>query len=153
MMEIETISEKEKEELFEAVEEGDIKLVRKIISNVKERNIDINSIRSESDGTLLHYAAGESNLEMLKFLIAEGCDVNASDKYGWTVLHSMASSIAEREGSWQIMKWFLQQHKNLDIYAKTITDFEVKDVFAKVDYSLVEHYEKLLRDSAISVSK
>ncbi|CAG8546973.1 10862_t:CDS:2 [Paraglomus occultum] len=82
MMEIETISEEEREELFEAVEEGDVKLVRKIISSVKERNIDINSIRNESDGTLLHYAAGEGNLEMLKFLIEEGCDINASDKYG-----------------------------------------------------------------------
>lgn len=82
MMEIETISEKEKEELFEAVEEGDVKLVRKIISSVKERNIDINSIRSESGGTLLHYAAGEGNLEMLKLLVGEGCDINASDKYG-----------------------------------------------------------------------
>jgi len=97
-MEIEIISDEEKEKLFEAVEEGDIELVKKMIGDIKRKNIDINNIRSESDSTLLHYAAGENDLEMLKFLVEEECDINAKDRYGWTVLHSAASGIAERGG-------------------------------------------------------
>ncbi len=94
---------------------------------------------------------------MLKFLVEEECDINAKDRYGWTVLHSAASGIAERGGGWQTMKWLLQCGANAD--AKTETDFEIKDVLAKTDYSLVEDYKKLVdkyssfQSSTVSIKK
>ena len=38
----------------------------------------------------LHWAAAAGDLELVKALVAEGCDVNAFDDLGWTPLHHAA---------------------------------------------------------------
>ena len=144
MMEIETISEEEREELFDIVEYGDIKLVEKELINIKERGIDINSIRDELDNTLLHIAAEANNLEMSKLLVNNyKANVNAKNKYGLSVLHSVASGIVNKGGKWDIMEWILQE-KNLDINVKTKGDLTVLNMFLAKDEHLADRYEDLL---------
>lgn len=38
----------------------------------------------------LHWAAGAGDMELVKALVAEGCDLNAFDDMGWTPLHHAA---------------------------------------------------------------
>jgi len=147
----EVISEKEKEELFKAVTDGKIELVEKII---RQKNVDINKInQGRNKHTLMHVAAERNNLEMLSLLVEvyEG-DVNAKNKYNWSVLHSVASGIVnfincEIEGGdgWEVMKWILQREE-LDINAIADNGYKVRNVFIKVDYDLAEEYDKLVKE-------
>jgi ankyrin repeat protein len=43
-------------------------------------------------GTLLHYAVFSRREKLVKWLVANGADTNASTKTGWTVLHEAAGS-------------------------------------------------------------
>ncbi|WP_168194289.1 ankyrin repeat domain-containing protein [Thermodesulfobacterium sp. TA1] len=59
-----------------------IELMKKYILNQKDVNV-----RDDNGKTLLHYAAREGDLNMVKILLAKGADINAKDKDGRTPLH------------------------------------------------------------------
>lgn len=132
--------EKNKEEIFEAIEKGNIELFKEKINEIDK---DINNIRDDSNNTLMHVAAKENNLEMLKLLISKGGDINAKNKYDLSVLHSVASGIANKRQNWDIVEWFLQQ-KGLDFEAKTKGWLTVQSMFLDTSEHLLYDYEDLL---------
>ena len=67
---------------------GDLRTVKAFL----DRGVDINS--QSRDGTALHGAAVQGELEVIEFLIAHGADVNAINVYGDT---PMANAMEARE--------------------------------------------------------
>lgn len=55
----------------------------------------------------LRYAARKGCLEIMKFLVEKGIDVNAANKFKWTALHSAAD-----QGHLEIVEFLLKQGAN-----------------------------------------
>ncbi|MEM4875102.1 MAG: ankyrin repeat domain-containing protein [Thermofilaceae archaeon] len=74
-------------ELHEAVREGDLQRVKKLL----ERGANVNAKDDTfASNTPLHYAAMEGYLEVARLLVEKGAYVNARNSYGWTPLHYAA---------------------------------------------------------------
>ena len=69
--------------LHEAARDGDIELVKSLIS----KGADVNAMSGRWGGTPLHLASSFGHRDVVEFLIASGTDVNAKNKYGRTPLH------------------------------------------------------------------
>lgn len=61
-----------------AVEEGRIEIVKEFLTN----NYDINTCRNKMKATLLYRAANRNQLDIVKYLIQEGANVNLKDTNG-----------------------------------------------------------------------
>lgn len=81
------ISGEQVEDLFEAVQNNDIIKLDYMISTGADLNI-----RSEQEISLLHSAIWSGRLDIIKYLLEKGIDVEAKDKYGNTVMHFAAHS-------------------------------------------------------------
>ena len=80
-----TISEKDLEaidELNAAVESGDFKAIQKCL----DAGAPIDGVLGKTSYRVLHKAAKEGSIEMVKFLIERGAMVNPRAEYGWTPL-------------------------------------------------------------------
>ena len=80
-----TISDKDLEaiaELHAAVESGDFKVIQKCL----DAGAPIDGFLGKTSYRVLHKAAREGSIEMVKFLIERGAAVNARAEYGWTPL-------------------------------------------------------------------
>jgi type II secretion system protein G len=80
-----TISDKDLEaiaELHAAVESGDFKAIQKCL----DAGAPIDGVLGKTSYRVLHKAAKEGSIEMVKFLIERGAAVNARAEYGWTPL-------------------------------------------------------------------
>jgi len=78
--------------------DGDIGTVRRIV----ESGVDINKKYGNSHETLLHTAALNNCLEIVKYLVESGADINQPDRWQFTPLHEAA-----RVGSKKIVKYLL----------------------------------------------
>lgn len=58
----------------------------KTVQLLKEYGADLKYVEDKEKESLLHTAVSEAKLEIVKFLIAEGCEVNAANKLGRTPL-------------------------------------------------------------------
>ncbi|CAB3375876.1 myotrophin-like [Cloeon dipterum] len=68
-------------ELVWGLKNGDLDSVKEI---AEKNNVDINTA---IDGRLpIHYASDYGQLEVIKYLVSRGADVNAKDKHGITAL-------------------------------------------------------------------
>jgi len=68
--------------LLDASLEGELELVRRTAIQVA------NASAANDEGiTALHNAICAGHLEIVKFLVEFGCDVNAQDSDGWSVYH------------------------------------------------------------------
>jgi len=67
-----------------------------------ESGIDINTKYDQFEETLFHYASRHGHIDIVKYLISNGADVNATDQYLNTPLHDAA-----RSGNIQIIKLLL----------------------------------------------
>jgi ankyrin repeat protein len=76
------MDEERAEELFEAVEKGDIAVVKGLI----EGGVDVN-VRDKDNNTPLHVT---NNPEVAELLLKNGADLNARNKDGWTPLYLAA---------------------------------------------------------------
>ena len=76
-------------ELLEASKDGDLELVKKIVSLIPDmvNTYDVNGRYS----TPLHYAAGYNRVGVVEFLLNNGADVHAKDKGGLVPLHNACS--------------------------------------------------------------
>ncbi len=75
------------QEIFDAVKGNDIEEVRILV----EKDPQLVNLIDASGRTPLHWAARGVHLDVLKYLIEKGSDVNARDANGTTSLHSTAS--------------------------------------------------------------
>lgn len=78
-------------QLLEASKSGDLDLVKKLVST--ENGKDLIHCR-DLDGrhsTALHFAAGYNRIEVVKYLIDNGSDIQAKDKGGLVPLHNACS--------------------------------------------------------------
>ena len=95
------------EELFRAIEKGNLALVKQLIS----KGADVNA-KDELEMTPLEAAVEKGNLSIVKYLVAKGADVNSKNKlmFGWTPLHFAA------ERSLEVVKYLVS--KGADVNAK-----------------------------------
>ena len=99
------------EELFEAVEKGNLALVKQLVS----KGANINAKDELLGITPLHLAAEKGNLDIVKYLVTKGANVNTKDDYfSWTPLH-----IAARDGELEIIKYLIS--KGSDVNADVIS--------------------------------
>ena len=80
-----TISDKDLNaiaELHAAVESGDFKAIQKCL----DAGAPIDGVLGKTSYRVLHKAAKEGSIEMVKFLIERGAMVNPRAEYGWTPL-------------------------------------------------------------------
>jgi ankyrin repeat protein len=80
----------EKEQLHIAADEGDLIRVKKLVEEGRE----VNAFDSTLSFTPLHYAAKGERIEIVKYLLSVGADVNAheEDKIGETPLGAVAEN-------------------------------------------------------------
>lgn len=80
----------EKAQLFSAAAEGDISTVKRLI----EKDYDVNAFDEDLSLTPLHYAAKGEHLEIVKYLLSVGADVNAHEeaRIGETPLGEVAAN-------------------------------------------------------------
>ena len=80
-----TISDKDLDaiaELHAAVESGDFKAIQKCL----DAGAPIDGVLGKTSYRVLHKAAKEGSIEMVKFLVERGAMVNPRAEYGWTPL-------------------------------------------------------------------
>jgi len=97
---------------------------------------------------IIHFAAEQNNLEILKLLVnnpwrEQKGDINIVNKHNWSVLHGAALGIINEKEDWEIIKWLLEKGASTDI--EDSNDFSVRDVFAQKDWSYATHYDELLQ--------
>lgn len=73
--------------LMYAAAQGNMDVLRKAGDALKK----LRSSKELDGKTPLHAAASEGQLDVVRYLLSLGLDVNASDKDGWTSLHCAAS--------------------------------------------------------------
>ena len=125
--------------LFKAVKENKIGEVREIVEAEKLKNINFHDKHGNS---LLHYSTQKDNLDLLKLLVGSGVDVKATDKRGWSVLHSAALWIVSDQGDWNIIEFLLESGADPD--AETDNNLTTRDIFFQKDYSYIEQYDILV---------
>jgi ankyrin repeat protein len=80
----------QKEQLHIAADEGDLQRVKELVEN----GYDVNAFDGALSFTPLHYAVKAENIELVRYLLSVGADVNARevDKIGETPLGTVAAS-------------------------------------------------------------
>ncbi|MDX5526921.1 MAG: ankyrin repeat domain-containing protein [Wolbachia endosymbiont of Andrena nigroaenea] len=90
-----------------ASENCNLEIVKFSVKNLLDIDMQISKL------TTLHYAAGEGCLEVVKFLIDEGINVNIINGYGSTALHNAAY-----RGDLEIIRLLLEKGANPTIRNK-----------------------------------
>ena len=94
--------------LVDSALNGDLAKIKQL---VEQQGVDVNAQYSSTGGTALMYASLRGHLEIVKYLISKGADVNAKNDDGWTAL-----MYASLRGHLEIVKYLIS--KGADINAK-----------------------------------
>ena len=90
-----SILEQPIDDLFKAIEKGDVETVKKLIS----KGVSLNVHGGSLNVTPLHYAASTNNIKLAELLVTNKADIDARDEDNQTPLHTAAynnsSEIAE----------------------------------------------------------
>jgi ankyrin repeat protein len=84
-----------------------------IIRYLIQTNSDIKSINKKSQKSLLHHSASSGNIELTRYLIEQGLDVNLKDSSGKTPLHYAVIS-----GNTEVVRLLLESNAKIDVNAK-----------------------------------
>ena len=99
-------------DIFDAAEKGTVQDIEYFVKNgvsVQTRNHDHNEL------TPLHFAAWQNtDVEVVKYLVSQGADVNAKNGHGWTPLHEAAA----RNSNLEVLR-YLVSVRGVDINAKS----------------------------------
>lgn len=94
--------------IFDIVKAGDVLAVKKILKADKS----LFKAKNEQGRTILHIASNEGHLELVKFFLKKGMDVNLKEKsYSLTPLH-----LAARQGRIEVVKYLLKN--GAELYAR-----------------------------------
>jgi len=85
-----------------------------------ESNINLDKKYSTHKETILHLASRRNTLDIVKYLVDNGADIGATDKYGGTPLFDAACS-----GNIDIVKYLLDQ--GADKFVKNLENMTVMD--------------------------
>ncbi|WP_353274651.1 MULTISPECIES: ankyrin repeat domain-containing protein [unclassified Wolbachia] len=83
---------------------------------IAAKNCDLETVKSLIKDNIgigeksLRYVAGEGCLEIVRFLVEDGIDINATNKFKWTALHSAAD-----QGYLEIVEFLLEKGANPNI--------------------------------------
>ncbi|KLL03283.1 MAG: ankyrin repeat protein [Mycoplasmataceae bacterium CE_OT135] len=126
-------------------------IVKKLLKHKANPNFTDNK-----GNTPLHFAAEQNNLETLKLLVnnpwgKQKGNIDAVNKYNWSVLHGAALGIINEKEDWGIIEWLLKQ--GVDVNVEDNNGFSVHDVFSQKDWSYGVHYENLLQETKKTESK
>jgi len=94
--------------IHSAALEGDFDTVKAWV----KKGGDVNAKHSVSNGNILSYAVVSRNVELVKFLITKGAQVNQLDSDGTTPLH-----YASRRGNAEIVKLLCSNDANPNVFA------------------------------------
>jgi ankyrin repeat protein len=78
---------------------------------------DVKAVEAEgfyAGATLLHTAAADCNVAVVKYLVSKGADVNAPDNWGWTPLHRAARDNSNVE----VLKYLVSQGADANVKNK-----------------------------------
>ena len=85
---------------------GDYKAIEAILTHIEKESSnklsDVVNAKGDYDFTPLHEAE-IGNLDVVKYLVEKGADVNIPDENGWTPLH-----IAAKEGKLDVVKYLVE---------------------------------------------
>ncbi len=96
----------ENNNIFNVAKDGNITEIKQALSD----GMDINSTwKNDANQSMLFYAAAYNHLELVKFLVENGININAVDKYGNTALHQAA-----RKGFLPIVKYLVGNGGNVN---------------------------------------
>src|SRR5205807_1720950 len=95
-----------------------------------EKGVNPNT-QDELGNTALHYAAQNGNLSLLKILVEKKGDINATNNFNWSVLHSAASAVVEGIENWEIIEWLIEN--GADFTVKSTIGSSVYDLFQEKD--------------------
>jgi hypothetical protein len=118
-------------DLIDAVYEGDLEKVKKLL----DEGEDINA-KDDYGRTPLHYASINGDLDIIKFLVEKGANVNAKDDYGRTPLH-----YASIYGIVDVVKFLVKEGANVnarDEYGSTPLHYAAPKGYLDVVKFLVE---------------
>lgn len=105
------------------------------------------NIKDELGNTVVHYAARNGNLRLLEALFKKGGDINATNNFNWSVLHSAASAIVEGIECWEIVEWLIKSGASTTI--KSEMGSSVYNIFREKDWTYAECYAQIVEDSHI----
>ena len=108
LVERKTASQQPQDQLFQAVQQGNLS----DISNAIKNGADING-QDENGNTPLHWAAKSGNLENIKYLITTGAKINIKNKIGNAPLRWAAWS-----GNLEVVKYFVELGSDVNLQDK-----------------------------------
>lgn len=110
------------EQFFQACSTGDLKKIKTIY---KTRQLHIDS-KSVEGWTGLIMSCFYEHIRLVKFLISNGADVNATNKNGTSVFMYAKTPVLHNNRSWKILELLLEggaDINHLDCYNKTVLDY------------------------------
>jgi ankyrin repeat protein len=96
------------DKMFEVGKE-DLETVKSYVNENNQKCLSLVNAKRMDAWTVLHYAAYSGKLDVVKYLVEQGADVDAKTVVGWTVLHDAAYS-----GTLDIVKYLVEQGANVD---------------------------------------
>lgn len=131
-----TIVSEDAQKMFIAAYHGDLEKVRYFI---EEKKVDVNYLGEFKHTTVLHWAAGSGNLELVQYLVDLDANIGAKDYEKKTPLHYAAQS-----GSLDTVIFLIRKGAN-----PKYQDKQEKDAlyFAKrrAHYDMIDYLEKKIK--------
>lgn len=98
--------------LYDAINDNDLETIQATFKSIVEAGLDINSELQKYTDIILTYVCRRNNIELVKFFVEQGCDVNGSpDKYD-------PICAAAANGHLEIVKFLVEKGANLYIENK-----------------------------------
>jgi ankyrin repeat protein len=94
------------QEILEVAKNGDLEKLKTLV----EKDNELLKIKDGAGRTALHFAANSGHLDLVKYLLAKGVDINLKSNANTTPLHFAAFS-----GHLDIVKWLVENHAELEI--------------------------------------
>jgi ankyrin repeat protein len=103
------VTNETEEELFQAIIDGDLVKVKNIVGTLKGFNKPIASIRDHNANPPFFHAVKNKLIDIAKYLISNGFDINSKDNEGNTAL-----ILQSEEGDDEFVKWLIENNTSLN---------------------------------------